>query len=248
MVATRSELEAIELDPEEIETYLLRHQSKPKLTLSALAKARGITPSKTKIHLARVKRRLADPESIRSFPERLTIEGRDPAAFADAVIELSTPGSTIASSARAAGISTDATKAIANRLDNDLVGVGRPIKALKLQEITDEFGQLALDAVRAITPEKLEEARARDLAVISGVAIDTWQLLRGQPTSRMEISDRRKLDEVAALLMKEAARRGVTLEIDPVSGETHATASPYRNIHDQRRVKELSSGDPVVEV
>ena len=225
------------------------------MTLIELAEKRGLSRECVKKHLARARKRLDNPDSVADIPNgheaghpTMRVENTKPEQFADAVIALSEPGKTVAAAGRESGLSSTAVNRIVTRMEGDLAAVARPIQALKLKEITDEFGQLSIDAIRAITPEKLEEAKARDLAVVAGVAIDKWQLLRGQPTTRMEITDRRKMDEVAAILLKEAARRGITVTTDPVTGEVSSDKSPYRNIHDQRLVKEISSGDPVVEV
>jgi hypothetical protein len=211
-----------------------------------LAKKLKVAESTVKRHLSLIKKKLEDPESLvmpTGDPEKgVALEQSDPEKHAQAVSLLSDRFQNVAAVAKQVGISVGAATNIARDLEGDMSPLKREIAEIRLDDITKRFGTLTRDAIDAITPEKLERANAQQLAVIAGISADKWQLLRGQPTSRTEIGDRRQMNELIGIIAKEAKRRGIEIDITP-EGVT-ATKSPYRNANDQRLQKQISSGDP----
>ena len=65
-------------------------------------------------------------------------------------------------------------------------------------------------------PDRLAEAKEHQLAISFGVLVDKARLLRGEPTAIYRTEDVRKLDELGAALMKEMARRGITIDGETV--------------------------------
>ena len=51
--------------------------------------------------------------------------------------------------------------------------------------------------------------------IFSGILIEKKQLLAGLPTSILSIEDRRSINQMLPLLLKEANRRGITIDQTP---------------------------------
>ncbi len=246
LVATEAQLLATGLPERIINTYRLMYDKKPPRTRSAVAKKIGVQPGTVKLHLARIGRALEDP-AFTELPTKGT-SGQDfmnqnPDKFGEAIVALSAPGATAAQVARKLGISPSAALKIGKELDAQLMPLNRVVSEVRLEDVTMRFGTLTRDAIDAITPEKLEKANARDLAVIAGIGSQNWQLLRGQPTSRVEVGDKRQMNELVQMMLKEAKRRGVEIDVTP-EGAVTAGKSKYRNAHHRRDVLKIESGDP----
>ena len=217
----------------------------PAVQRKKLAKKLGVAESTVKRHLSQVRQRLDNPSVVQPTApgEAFLLEVNDPEKHALALSKLAEPFRGVAAVAKEVGIGEDLATRLAKDLEGELRPLKRAIEEVRLEDLTKRFGTLARDAVDAITPEKLMKANAQQLAVISGIAVDKWQLLRGQPTQRMELSDRRQTNELLAMLFKEAARRGIEIDVTP-EGKTLTPRSPYRNAANQRDVKKIASGDP----
>lgn len=238
------ELEATGLSKVYIDTYRLHHAQNPPSSKEKLATKMGVTPATIKTRLARIRKRLEDPASLpRGLQGAPTMDYSDPEKFAAAVNALSNPAKTVAEAARRAGLNPDVAYKVAKRLDGDLQPLGRALEDVRLEDLTKRFGMMARDAIDAITPEKLNGATAQQLAIIAGIGADKWQLLRGQPTARVEIEDRRKMDEVLTLIMQEAKRRNMEIDVTP-EGEVTAKRSPFRSAKHRDLVQAITSGDP----
>ena len=196
-------------------------------------------------HLSQVRKKLDDPNSlVQPTVTGRSLEQTDPKKHGDALLKLSHPRRSIEAVAREVGIDPKVATRMAKELEGELMPLKRAIEDVRIEDLTKRFGTLSRDAVDAITPDKLLVSNARDLAIIAGVAVDKFQLLRGQPTQRMEIGDRRKLNEVLELIVKEAKRRGVEIDVTP-EGATSAKKSPYRCMEQQKEVKAIAAGgDP----
>ena len=67
--------------------------------------------------------------------------------------------------------------------------------------------------------EKMAAASLKDLMSVHRSGVEVRQLLRGEPTQIVKISDIRKLDEMAVALHAEMERRGLIVDVTPeVSG------------------------------
>jgi len=211
-----------------------------------LAKKLGVAESTVKRHLSQVRQRLEHPnlKQPTTISETRLLEVTDPDKHARALSKLSEPFRGVEAVAKEVGIAEVTARRLAKELEGELKPLKREIEEIRLDDLTKRFGTLARDAVDAITPEKLVKANARDLAIISGVAVDKWQLLRGQPTQRTELNDRRQMNELLEMLFKEAKRRGIEIDVTP-EGSTTSKRSPFLNAAHQREVKKIQTGDPV---
>ena len=199
-----------------------------------VAERLGIKPATVKIHIARVRKKLEDPESMRQIDtEQFDPASSHPEQTAVAINRLSDPQRNVAKVARELGLSPKMAKDIAESLDRDLMPLKRAIEEVRVEDLTMRFGTLVRDSVDAITPEKLNASSARDLAVVAGIATTNFQLLRGLPTSRMDISDRREMNEVMNLIMEEVGRRGFEIDVTPEGvttvKKTHGTREDRRH-------------------
>jgi len=245
-VVSEEELQATGLDERFLNTYRLAGTFSPsKAEIKKLAKKLKVVESTITRHLSRVRYRIEEgvPENLPKRAAGTGFEDIEPEKHAEMLSKLSEPCRQVATVAREVGVRPDMAYKIAKDLDGELQPLKRKIEAIRLEDLTNRFGTLARDAIDAITPEKIEKASAKDLGVLSGIAVDKWQLLRGQPTSRMEIGDRRQMNELLELLVKEAKRRGVEIDVTPEGGVT-AKKPPYRNNFQRRMDKKIETGDP----
>lgn len=61
----------------------------------------------------------------------------------------------------------------------------------------------------------LARANARDIASVVNVLMEKRQLIRGEPTQIVSNEERKALDELVPELLKECARRGMTVDLGP---------------------------------
>jgi transposase len=242
-------LDATGLPEKTLATYRLAGAlSLPIAKRRKIAKKLGVKESTVKRHLSQVRKNLDEPGSLvqptTTSNAANLLEQRDPKKHGEALVALTRPGRSIEGVAKSLGVSPGVATRIAKDLDGELLPLKRAIEDVRIEDLTKRFGTLSRDAIDAITPDKLLRSSAPQLAVIAGIAVDKFQLLRGQPTQRMEIGDRRQMNEVLALIVKEAKRRGVEIDVTP-EGATSAKKSPYRSMAHQKEVKEISAGgDP----
>jgi hypothetical protein len=142
-------------------------------------------------------------------------ENTNPEAVAAVFDEATEPWiPTFAKIAEEAGVNPGVATAIVKRLSRDhpaLMAHTRNVKTKHfLSAIESKLG-MALDA---LTKEKMDEAGARDLAVVLSILVEKRQLLRGEPTQIMSMAERKHMADILPLLLKEAERRGMTIEGD----------------------------------
>jgi hypothetical protein len=241
-VATEEQLEALDLRRSYVRTYKVYHSQDPPLAKEKVAEILGVKPSTVKTRLARVEQKLKNPNALRS-PNTGSphLSRKDPKTYAKAVVELTDPQRNLAEIGRKLGLGPDAVRQVAKECETYLQPLTREIRDVRLEEIVRRFGTLTEDAIDAITPEKLQDAGARDLAVIAGIGATNWQLLRGQPTSRMEINDRREMNEVLQLMVAEAKRRGLEIDVTPEGVTSVAKKKDYHSVPHKRLVKEIEA-------
>jgi predicted transcriptional regulator len=245
-LVSEEQLEATGLAKRYTTTFVLAHAHDPPLLIEDVAERLGIKPKTVERHLALVLKKLEDPDSMREIDtERFDPASTHPEETAVAINRLSDPQRNVAKVARELGLSPEMAKNIAESLDRDLLPLKRVIEEVRVEDLTKRFGTLARDAVDAITPEKLAASAARDLAVVAGIATTNYQLLRGLPTSRMEISDRREMNEVMTLIMEEVSRRGFEIDVTPEGvttvKKTHGTREDRR--HQKRLERQAETID-----
>ena len=242
-------LDATGLPERPLATYRLAGAfSLPSAKRRKIAKKLKLVEATVARHLSQVRKRLDKPDSLVSpTPSTTTaLEYTNPQKHGDTLLALTRPGRGIEAVAKEMGIDPKVARRMAKELDGELLPLSRAIEDVRIEDLTKRFGTLSRDAIDAITPDKLLRSNAQQLAVIAGIAVDKFQLLRGQPTQRMEIGDRRQMNEVLKLLVDEAKRRGIEIDVTP-EGSTTAKKSPYRDMRKQKELKEIAAGgDPAL--
>ncbi len=132
---------------------------------------------------------------------------------AEVLDRASDPWGNLMKAAKSCGLNPSATEKLIRRMQkfDPVIKAARQIKTEHLQEMLDEKAYLALAHMDEVTFAKADLAT---LGKTAGVLIDKRQLLRGEPTQIMGHNDRKKLDDIAGLLLKEAQRRGVVVDAE----------------------------------
>jgi hypothetical protein len=92
-------------------------------------------------------------------------------------------------------------------------GVPTDLREASAPRLLKLIGDRALRLIESVDVNAIRDAKLRDKMVAFGILIDKHQLLSGLPTQRLDISDRRKMDELMVMLFKEAKRRGIKFDI-----------------------------------
>ena len=122
------------------------------------------------------------------------------------------PSLNIAAKARACGLNVRTAQSIIKKLETRYQPVAAEVRKLTSDRIVELIEDKIPILMDAITPEKVKEATLRDAVLGLGVLIDKRQLLRGEPTQIMTYEDRQSLNELLPGLLREAERRGMTID------------------------------------
>ena len=92
-------------------------------------------------------------------------------------------------------------------------GLSRELKRVKTSDLLDLVEDRAHGALEAIDDSVYDQMRAggkgKDLAIVAGILLEKRQLLRGEPTHILSVSERQGLNQLVPMIVKEAARRGM---------------------------------------
>jgi DNA-binding CsgD family transcriptional regulator len=110
------------------------------------------------------------------------------------------------------GIEPQAVRGFVERMNRAGLGVPTHLREVSVPQLIKLMGDRALQLIESVDVNAIADAKLRDKMVAFGILVDKLQLLSGQPTQRLDISDRRKMDEVVILLLAEAKRRGMKLD------------------------------------
>lgn len=147
-------------------------------------------------------------------------------------VQLATPDPSIAEIARREGVSEHFVRGVRDQMQTQAPQVGMQIRKLtaknalsKVETVLDQ----AIEKLYELVP-RAGVASLRDVAFVADRMFNMRQLLRGEPTAITTVDDRRKLNELLPLVLREAARRGVTID-----GVARAVRDePQRGLPDSR--------------
>ncbi len=143
------------------------------------------------------------------------LENTDPEAVAVVFDEATEPWmGTFKGIAEEAGLNPKTTSAIMQRLARDHPGALAHVRTIKTKHILAAIEEKLALGLDALTKEKMDEASARDLAVVISILVEKRQLLRGEPTQILSMEERKHMSDILPMLLKEAERRGMTIEGD----------------------------------
>lgn len=96
--------------------------------------------------------------------------------------------------------------------EKSLVEDGVRVKPLTLGEMADACDIKAGEILQLMTKESIQKATLAQKAQAFGVLIEKGRLLRGEATQIITHDDRRTLKDLIPAFMKEAERRGITID------------------------------------
>jgi hypothetical protein len=120
------------------------------------------------------------------------------------------------------GLPMRTTEALQQRLKGRYTAVRKEIENVKTADLLALTSEKAKMIIEAVDEEDIMAAGLRDKAVAYGILIDKRQLLSGEPTQILSFEERRHLDTIVPLLLREAQRRGLVIDVDPISSEVRA--------------------------
>ncbi len=126
------------------------------------------------------------------------------------------------------------------------------VRAEELRNLTGINAQRLLEILNSKSDDEIRQESVRNLAVGAAVLIDKRQLLFGEPTQITRLEDREKLEALIPMLLKEAKRRGIETDYDPMQGihivnEGHAGRSARWEETKHVRIERLQAEIPVAE-
>ncbi len=138
-------------------------------------------------------------------------------APAEALAEIIAGGAnaltTIEQTANAAGLPKKTVEALMKRVRAQLAPVVQEVKNVTTGHIVQQLEQKAAMALRYLDDLALSSASAKDLAIVIGILLEKRQLLRGEPTHIISMEERKSVDELAQMMLKEASRRGMFIDM-----------------------------------
>jgi len=149
------------------------------------------------------------------------VEMQEPEKAAAALLTASNPlfdkYEALREAARESGMKPALVKAMIKRLETRYAPVADEVKRLNMKAVVDELDKKIAMTMGYIDDHSLSEASFRDLAQGIGVLIEKRQLLSGLPTQNLDITARMQINEALPILLNEAKRRGITLDVTPTA-------------------------------
>lgn len=140
------------------------------------------------------------------------IEAKKPEAAAAAIDAMTDPYQGIQDAMKASGLPETTIRALMKRLRVKYQNVVSEVRNLQTGELSEIIGKKIHLLSLYLDDKVASEASARDLAMAMAQLTEKRQLLRGEPTAIISDHERAKLNDLLPALMKEAARRGATIE------------------------------------
>ena len=174
-------------------------------------------------------------------------EAKYPEQTAVALENLVDPLAKFEEIAEAAGLPKKTVNILARRLKRRWVPVADKMRVVSqkdlLMKIEDKMVQ-SLDYMDDVT---FASAPLRDLAMCFGILHDKRQLLMGQPTQILSVTERKELNELIPDIIAEAQRRGITIDAAPVNAQMEEGVSTHvvADISDKGRGNRLEDSRPM---
>ncbi len=121
--------------------------------------------------------------------------------------------------AEVCGLPSTTTEQLINRLHTDYQPVVEGLRQVSTSSIIAKLEHVTDLVLESLDWNDIKGAPVKDRAILMGIAIEKRQLLRGEPTQILTFEERKKLDELLPAVLREAKRRGMTLDLTPDSVE-----------------------------
>jgi hypothetical protein len=220
----------------------LRESVEPPMSWVDIGRTMAITPKSARQFYLRGKERLNDDK------DENTLE-RNPGVTAEVLVAQSDPqNESLAAIARDAGVSTHVAKGIieaASRKMPKPVENLRKVHTARLQDLLDHNSDKILEAISTMPIDTLQAEGVKDLSIAMSVHLEKRALLRKEPTSRIQIEDRRHMNELLGAVQDEILRRGLEVEVNEATQEKQVVDGDL-NIYERNKVVdgEIVEGPP----
>ncbi len=145
----------------------------------------------------------------------------------------------VAQAARESGVSVEAAKALAKKLETGVMApVAMQVAAVKTEVLRDAASGWADRILNSITKEDIEDASLYQKVIAFAALVDKTLLLSGRPTEIIQIQDYDNVVQELRDIMEVVEYREMTIDVSPVDPTgipTVSSAVPY-NPHAERPV------------
>ena len=124
--------------------------------------------------------------------------------------------------ATACGVNPQIIEALMKRLSLSINNNKSYSPKEALEQIDSKIA-MALDCMDDFT---FANASLKELGIYFGIMVDKGQLLRGQPTQILSVEERKNITQLIPALLKEAQRRGITIDAEPIHERALTTVLP----------------------
>lgn len=124
--------------------------------------------------------------------------------------------SAVRKTAEAEGFPMAAVAKFMKLLTTTHVNFKAAVKRLGRRELIDALQDKIALALDRMTPAAFADMNAKDIAITLGILIEKVQLLDGRPTQIFTFEERRHVNELLPIALREAQRRGHTIDLTAV--------------------------------
>lgn len=135
-----------------------------------------------------------------------------PEKAAQLIDSMTDPFKRLVEAGRECGMKETVILALAKRMRTRYLGVTEQMRAIKTHDMIQKIDERIGHALNYVDDYVMADAGFRDLSMGIGILIEKRQLLKGEPTQIISIEERKRLDELLPMLVKEALRRGITID------------------------------------
>jgi len=162
-----------------------------------------------------------------------SVEHKLPEEFAEIFEEITDPLARVEKLLELTDMPKRTAKTIMRRIQTRYNNANRAVKDIKTKDIVVGLESKIEMALEYMDDTAFAKANLRDLGIVLGILIEKRQLLRGEPTQILSVEERMSLDISIPLIVKEAQRRGMTIDMDPIDASSeegvHARLLPHKN-------------------
>lgn len=167
------------------------------------------------------------------MPTSRTVEHQFPEKFAEIFEEITDPLARVEKLLEMADMPKRTAKTIMRRIQTRYNNANRAVKEIKTRDITVALESKIGMALEYMDDTVFAKANLRDLSIALSILIEKRQLLRGEPTQILSTEERTTLDISIPLIVKEAQRRGMLIDLAPIDASSEEGVSarllPHKN-------------------
>jgi len=155
-------------------------------------------------------------------PTHNTVESQDPETAGQVMVDLAAdPYANIKRVAEAHGLPPGVARGLAKRLRQRYLPLQEGLRRAQNKDFLELLDDRILRILDHMDDYTIANAELRDLAVALGILTEKRQLLKGEPTQIIDNQERQSMNELLKGALKEAQRRGMTIDVTPyqVDGE-----------------------------